>query len=105
MSPGFRIHIGEPYEGTDARCIDKGVDTAQTLSGFFDGGLAGFGAGHVTRDRQCPFPRFFGGPLQSLLPTGQQSRLGAALGQPDADASPESARRSYDNRSQRFSSM
>ena len=80
VPPRVRIHVGQTNEGADAGGVDQGVDAAETLGRFAHRRLAGLGAGHVTRDGQCPRARLRGGSLESLLPPGQQGCLRPALG-------------------------
>src|SRR6202044_2184280 len=96
--PRVRIHVGETDERADTGRVDQGVDAAETVGGLVERGSAGIGVGHVTRDGQRPRARLLGGPFESLLPAREQGRLRTTLGEPDADATPEPTRCSYDAR-------
>lgn len=97
LTPCRRVHVGEASQWADTRRVHEAVDATEALGGGRDRRPARPFVGDIAFDRQRVAARLARGALESFATAGEERDSGTALGEPDADAPPETARRADDH--------
>ncbi len=100
-SPRRGVEVLDARQRPDAGGVHERVDAPESGRGVRDRTAARRLVGHVTPDRQRARAGFLGRLDQAVVPARQQRDLGPPLRESDADAAPEPAGRSDDDRSHR----